>query len=163
MTKKPVDQLQETLASILQHLGVEFRKFRVEEDETTFQSEKHPLYRIDIDTDEASTLIGYHGETIYALQHLLKTIIWNQTGKNVFVVLDVDSYRRRQEESVKKMAQRKIEMVRKTRQEQFLPPMSPYFRRIVHLYLMQKEFEDLLTESVGEGDHRQVVIRAKNS
>ena len=163
MTKKPVDQLQETLASILQHLGVEFRKFRVEEDETTFQNEKHPLYRIDIDTDEASTLIGYHGETIYALQHLLKTIIWNQTGKNVFVVLDVDSYRKRQEESVKKMAQRKIEMVRKTSQEQFLPPMSPYFRRIVHLYLMQKEFEDLLTESVGEGDHRQVVIRTKNS
>lgn len=159
MTKSTPDKLQDTLASILQHLGVEFRKFKVEEDETVFQGQKHPLYRIDIDTDDASTLIGYHGETIYALQHLLKTIIWTQTGENVFVIVDVDSYRRRQEESVKKMALRKVEAVRKTQQEEILPPMSPYFRRIVHIYMTGKEFADIITESIGEGDQRQVVIK----
>lgn len=161
MTKKIEDTLQEMLASILQHLGVAFRKFKVEKLTTKFEEKEYPLYRIDIDTDEASILIGYHGETIYALQQLLKTILWNHSGKNVFVVVDVDGYRKRQEESVKKIALRKVEMARKTFQDQMLPPMSPYFRRVIHLYLMQSEFSDITTESVGEGDHRQVVIRLK--
>lgn len=161
MTKNIPDQLQDILASILQHLEVEFRKFKVDEDVTVFQGQKYPLYRIDIDTDAASMLIGFHGETIYALQHLLKTIMWTKTGENVFVVVDVDSYRRRQEESVKKMAIKKVETLRKTQQEQMLPPMSAYFRRIVHLYLTGKEFKDVMTESTGEGDHRQIVIKTR--
>lgn len=156
------DTLQETLAAILQHLGVAFRKFRVEKEKTVVEGKEYPLYRIDIDTDEASTLIGYHGETIYALQQLLKTIIWNKNEKNVFILVDVDGYRKRQEDSVKKIAFRKAEMARKTMQDQMLPPMSSYFRRVVHLYLMQ-EFSDLITESIGEGDSRQIVIRLKKN
>lgn len=161
--KKIEDTLQETLAGVLQHLGVTFRKFKVEKHETNFDGQTYPLYRIDVDTDEASTLIGFHGETIYALQQILKTIIWNKSGKNVFVVVDVDGYRKRQEESVIKIAVRKVEMARKTMQDQMLPPMSPYFRRTIHLYLTKPEFSDIITESVGEGDHRQIVIRLKES
>ncbi len=161
MPKKLEDVLQETLASILQHLGVTFRKFKVEKLKTSLEGKEYPLYRIDIDTDEASLLIGYHGETIYALQQILKTILWKESGENVFVVVDVDGYRKRQEESVQKIALRKVEMARKTSQDQILPPMSPYFRRVVHLYLVQPEFSDVATESIGEGDARQVVIRLK--
>ena len=39
--------------------------------------------------------------------------------------------------------------------------MSPYFRRIVHLHLMKDEYKGLVTESMGEGDYRQVVIKYK--
>lgn len=158
---KTEDVIQETLASILQHMGITFRKFKVEQGETVVSGNTYPLYRIDIDTDEAGLLIGYYGETIYALQHILKIIIWKKNNENVFILLDVDSYRRRQEESVKKLAERKIEILRKTQQDQILPPMSPYFRRVVHTHLMRDEFKDVTTESVGEGDHRQVVIKLK--
>lgn len=153
------DMIQETLAEILKNLHVPFRKFKV-----TVDSEHEsgsPLFHVDIDCDEAATLIGYHGESIYALQHILKTLIWRKTGENVFIVLDVDSYRKRQEESVLALAARKVESVRKTFQDQVLPPMSPYFRRIIHLELAKPEYSDIITESVGEGDHRAVTIKAK--
>lgn len=159
--KKLETTLQELLASILQHLGMTFRKFKVEKEETIVEGKKYPLFRVDIDTDEASTLIGHHGETIYALQQIVKTIMWQKTGKSIYVIVDVDSYRKRQEESVKKIALRKVELARKTLQDQLLPPMSAYFRRVIHLYLTEPEFSDVTTESVGEGDHRQVVIRLK--
>ena len=153
------DLIQETLAEILKHMGVEFRKFKV------FVDKNHPsgttVYRIDIDSDEAATLIGYHGETIYAIQHLLKTLVWKRSDENIFVVVDVDSYRKRQEESVLALTMRKVETARKTLQDQVLPPMSPYFRRIVHLALAKPEFEDIATESTGDGDTRAVVIKVK--
>ena len=133
------DKIQEILADLLQHLGVTFRKFKVSADKTTFHDEKVPLMNIDIETDETSMLIGHHGETIYALQHILKTLAWCKLDKSIFVVLDVDGYRKRQEENVKKIAGEKVELVRKTGISQLLPPMSPYFRRIIHLYLNTKK------------------------
>lgn len=160
-TTKMEDILQETLASLLQRLGVTFRKFRVEESKTTVDEKTFPVFRIDIDTDEAGLLIGYYGETIYALQHILKTVIWQKTGESVFISVDVDSYRKRQEDSVKKLAERKVDTLRKTQQEQLLPPMSPYFRRVVHMHLAGEDFKDVVTESVGEGDQRQIVIKMR--
>ncbi|MBI5412867.1 KH domain-containing protein [Candidatus Peregrinibacteria bacterium] len=153
------DLIQETLAEILKNMGVAFGKFKVSvEKKTPFGS---PVYRIDIDSEEAATLIGYHGETIAALQHLLKTLVWKRANENIFVVLDVDSYRKRQEESVLALAMRKVETARKSLEDQVLPPMSPYFRRVVHTALTGPGFEDITTESVGEGDRRAVTIKVK--
>lgn len=152
------DLIQETLAELLKNLGVIFRKFKVS---VVQNRESGTLYRIDIDSDEAATLIGYHGETIYALQHLLKTLVWKKTNENVFIVLDVDSYRKRQEDSVIALAMRKVETARKTLQDQALPPMSSYFRRVVHMALAEPEYGDVITESIGEGDQRAVTIRVK--
>jgi spoIIIJ-associated protein len=75
--------------------------------------------------------------------------------------LDVDSYRKRQEESVLALAMRKVEVARKTYQDQVLPPMSPYFRRVIHMALAKPEYQDIITESIGEGDHRSVTIKVK--
>lgn len=153
------DLLQETLAEILKNMGVAFRKFKMQVD--TKHVSGSTLYRIDIDTDEAATLIGYHGETIYALQHILKTLVWRKSNENVFIILDVDGYRKRQEDSVIALAKKKVETARKTLQDQILPPMSPYFRRVVHMALMDSKYDDIETESVGEGDSRAVVIKVK--
>lgn len=154
------DLIQETLAEVLKNMGMSFGKFKLSITDGVPEGSK--LYRIDIDSDEASTLIGYHGETIYALQHLLKTLVWRKTNQNIMVVLDVDGYRKRQEESVLTMAVRKVEEARKSYQDQVLPPMSPYFRRVIHLALAKPEYSDIVTESTGEGDRRAVVIRVKH-
>lgn len=153
------DLLQETLAELLKNLGIVFRRFKVTMEENYRAGA--PIYRIDIDTDEASTLIGYHGETIYALQHLLKTLVWKKTDSTIFIILDVDGYRKRQEESVVNLALKKVELLRKTGKSQMLPPMSPYFRRVVHLSFTKPEFDDITTESFGEGDDRAVTIKLK--
>ena len=145
--------IQEIIEDLLNRLSTPFRKIRIEKrDENT--------YRVNIESEEPSLLIGHHGENISALQNIVKQVLWKKNDSNYNIVLDVDDYRKRQEENVIKMAERKVEMVRKTQQAQPLPPMSPYFRRVIHLYLAEK-CADLTTESMGEGDMRHIVVKPK--
>lgn len=154
------DLIQETLAEILKNMGIPFRGFKVSTDKKAAKGD--PVYHIDISCDEAATLIGYHGETIYALQHVLKSLVWKRASQSVFIVLDVDGYRKRQEESVMATAMKKVALARKTLELQVLPPMSPYFRRVIHLALAEPEFKDIETESTGEGEDRAVTIKVKS-
>ena len=79
-----------------------------------------------------------------------------------FIVLDVDGYRRAQEDKVCRIAEQKADFVRRKKTNVALPPMSPYFRRVVHLYIAGNEnMQDLTTESIGEGDYRQIVLKLK--
>jgi spoIIIJ-associated protein len=149
--------LQEILETILIKIEAPFDKIIIEKE----GNGDDPLFKINIETEDPSMLIGFHGENIQALQHLLKVASWKQTQKEFNILLDVDNYRKRQEENVINLAKRKVELLRKTKKTQILPPMSPYFRRVVHLYLAKEEYSDILTESIGDGDHRQVTIALK--
>ncbi|EKD64347.1 MAG: hypothetical protein ACD_51C00021G0004 [uncultured bacterium] len=125
--------------------------------------EDNKTYRVNIQSDDSSLLIGKHGENMQALQTIAKLIVYKkfEDKKDFSIILDIDDYRKRQEESVIEIANRKAAQVRQTGKTQSLPPMSPYFRRIVHMHLMQPEFEDLATESLGNGAFRQVTIKLK--
>ncbi|MBI2464257.1 KH domain-containing protein [Candidatus Peregrinibacteria bacterium] len=151
------DIIKETLENILKKMSIHVKKIQITEDK------KEKRFRVNIESEDSSMLIGYHGETMYSLQHLLKSILWKKgISEEYNLFLDVDKYRKRQEESVVILAERKAEQVRKTGRSVMLLPMSGYFRRLVHLHLAEKGFEDIETESIGEGDHRQVVIKLKN-
>ena len=111
------DLIQETLAEILKNMGIPFRGFKVSTDKKAVKGD--PVYHIDISCDEAATLIGYHGETIYALQHVLKSLVWKRANQSVFIVLDVDGYRKRQEESVLITAIKKLRLPEKLLSRKF--------------------------------------------
>lgn len=149
--------LQEALEGILINLEVPYDEVGIEKE----RQKDADLYRINIETEDPSVLIGFHGETIHAMQHLLKVIAWRQTKEDFNILLDVDNYRQRQEENVLNLAKRKVEIARQTNKTQVLPPMSGYFRRVIHLLLTEDEYKDITTESIGEGDHRQVTIVLK--
>lgn len=146
--------LKETLEDLLIKLETPFDTVNIEKE----KQNDFDLYRINIETEDPSMLIGFHGETIHALQHLLKVLAWEKTKKDYNILVDVDNYRQRQEENVINLAKRKVDLARKTRKTQVLPPMSPYFRRVIHLFLNSDDFKDITTESIGESDHRQVTI-----
>ena len=136
--------LQETLEDLLNRLEVEYTKVEVNEEEAG-------IFELNITGDNPSLLIGHHGETIQALQHMLKTLAWKKCGNEQFnIVVDVDNYRKRQEENIMSLAERKIEYVRKTSRPQKLPPMSPYLRRKVHMLCMSPGYDDVETLSEGE-------------
>ena len=146
----------DTLGQLLTFLSIPFESISVKQD--------NEVTRVDVVSSEASRLIGWHGETLNSVQHLLKSML--RTAKNLerapFIVLDVDGYRLMQEEKVKKIAEVKVDFVRRTGARVTLSPMSPYFRRIVHMHVANTPgLQDIATESVGEGDYRQVVIRLK--
>jgi spoIIIJ-associated protein len=151
-------QIQDVLGELLHLLNLPFDAITVHEDKG------EGFTRVDITSPSASRLIGWHGETLNSVQHLLKSILRAKENleKSPFLVLDVDGYRREQEEKVKKMAENKADFVRRTGSRVALAPMSPYFRRVVHLHIASHpDFQDLTTESIGEGDYRQVVLRLK--
>jgi spoIIIJ-associated protein len=149
--------LKDTVGSLLTLLSLPFDDIVI--------SEEEDYTRADIATNDASRLIGWHGETLNALQHLSKSIMRTKENldRSPFIVLDVDGYRRSQEERVCGAADQKADFVRRTGNRIALAPMSPYFRRVVHLYVAgHPDLQDLTTESVGEGEYRQVVLKLKD-
>lgn len=152
------DLIKDTTGKLLTFLAIPFTDITVRQD--------GDVTRVDIACPEASRLIGWHGETLNAVQQLVKSVI--RTAKKMerapFIVVDVDGYRLMQEDKVKRIAEAKADFVRRTGARVTLPPMSPYFRRIVHMHVSNTpSLADLATESVGEGDYRQIVIRLKNA
>lgn len=148
--------IKETLEKILEVLGVPFTGVTVRKE--------GEAYIADIETQHTSLLIGYHGETIAALQHILKCFLFRQGVSNeTQVVVDVDGYKQRQEESVLRLAERKAEMVMETGKSVLLPPMNPYFRRKIHLHLANNDkFKNTVTtESFGQGNDRAIKIIPK--
>jgi len=148
--------LKETLEDLLNKLEVDYTKIDITEEEKG-------SFDLNIKSENPSMLIGYHGENIQALQHILKTLVWKKAQNEQFnIMVDVDDYRKRQEENIMNLAERKIDTVRKTGRKQKLPPMSPYLRRKVHMLCMSPGYDDVETFSEGEGDHRYIVIKVKN-
>ncbi len=146
------NQIQELLHEILTKLQCSFNKIRVEN--------KNDTCRINIETNEPNLMIGHHGENINALQHLLKLILWKRyPEQETDINLDIDNYKKRQEDNVIKIAEKKVDLVRKLSSPQDLPAMSPYFRRIVHTHLATENYGDIRTESYGEGEQRYIVIK----
>lgn len=148
--------IKDLLGKVLEGTGLPFSNIVV--------SEEKDYVRIEIISPQPSRIIGWHGETLNALQHMLKSLVRSaeKMAKAPFLVLDVDGYRKSQEDKVCAMAKQKAEFVRRTGNRVALVPMSPYFRRVVHLFVASTpELADMMTESIGEGDYRQIVLRLK--
>jgi spoIIIJ-associated protein len=144
--------IKETLEKLLGVMTIPFTGVKTsKENENTFYAQ--------IETSQSSLLIGWHGETIAALQHILKCLLWKQGAKiETQVIVDVDGYKKRQEESVIRMAEKKAEYALETQKEIKLPPMNPYFRRKVHLHLAEKFKDKIITESTGSAQDRSIRI-----
>lgn len=149
--------IKETLEKLLDILKVSYTGVKVEK-------EKESIFYVEIETENSNLLIGWHGETINAIQHILRSLLWKQgVESKIQVTLDVDNYKKRQEYSILKLAERKAELALETAKSINLPPMNPYFRRKIHLFLAEDDkFKDkVITESIGEGDRRQIKIIPK--
>ena len=149
--------IKETLEKFLDVLGISYTGVKI-------SKENDNTYYAQIEAENSSLLIGWHGETIGALQHLLKCLLWKQgIDSKTQVVLDVDGYKKRQEESVIRLAERKAEYAIESQRGIKLPPMNPYFRRIIHMHLANSDkYKDtVMTESVGADDDRAVKIIPK--
>ena len=114
---------------------------------------------IDIEGNDLSFLIGRKAETINALQYITSLIVSREVGRWIPLQIDVQHYRRRREEEVRKLARRIAEQVVSTGRKQVLEPMPPNERRIVHLEL--RDHPDVETESTGEEPRRKVTVRLK--
>ncbi|MBI2914703.1 MAG: protein jag [Firmicutes bacterium] len=104
-------------------------------------------------------LIGRRGQTLDAIQLLVNVVGNKRRTEWVRFVVDAESYRKRKEESLRRLALRVAERVRARGQEAVLEPMSAMERRIVHLALQ----DDAAVETMSEGKEpfRKVVIKPR--
>ncbi|MDE3091249.1 MAG: protein jag [Chloroflexota bacterium] len=109
--------------------------------------------------DDLGVLIGRRGETLRDLEYLTRLLVAHQTAKSPRLVVDVEGYRTRRERSLRELAKRMAERVQANRQPITLEAMPPNERRIVHISL--REHPTVKTQSIGEGDHRRVMIIPK--
>ena len=116
--------------------------------------------RITIKGEDASTLIGHHGDTLDALQYLANLA---SAKKNVHgerdksrVTLDIEGYRAKREETLRALARRMAQKALKNRRSVMLEPMSAYERRMIHSEI--QNIEGVSTNSIGSDNNRKIVI-----
>ena len=111
---------------------------------------------LEVKGDYEGVLIGKHGRTLESLQVLINRMVNKQLKNAVRVVLDIDDYRKRREDSMANIAYRMGERAKRTGHSLTVGPFNAHDRRIIHLTL--KEDPSLRTESLGEGELKRVKI-----
>jgi len=118
------------------------------------------LIKISIEGKEATCLIGRRGETLDAVQFLTGLAL-NKINKDshMRVLVDIENYRNKREESLVRYARKVAREVAKTRRTKKLDYMNPYERRIVHSALQNDRY--VITYSEGTDPYRRLVIEYK--
>lgn len=145
------------LLELLTRMGME--KAEVDLRYTESAAGEPPRLVLDVRGADAGTLIGRRGETLAALQHVARLIVGQRLAKRSELVVDVEGFKARREDSLRRLAQRLAEQAVRTGRTVVLEPMPPNERRIVHLAL--RDHPQVSTESVGEGERRKVTIIPK--
>lgn len=122
---------------------------------------ENEAYVVNIDAgDETGLLIGKKGETLESIQTLLGIMLKQETGEWNRVVVNVGDYREKEEDYLKSLAESTAQRVKETGEPQNLYNLKPWQRRIVHMHL--SENSDVVSESMGEGEERYLVVRASS-
>lgn len=131
----------------------------VDADFEIFKRDEHIL--INVTGTDLGILIGRRGDTLESIQFLTNLAVAKKISDKIRIIIDVEGYRKRREETLVKLARRLADKVKKTGNRVVLEPMSPHERRIIHTAL-QNEWK-ISTFSEGEEPHRRVVISLKRS
>ncbi|MDR7868746.1 MAG: RNA-binding cell elongation regulator Jag/EloR [Sporomusaceae bacterium] len=109
--------------------------------------------------EDLGILIGKHGQTLDALQYLTNLAAHRESEERVRIIIDVEDYRKRREETLVRLAQRLADRVKLRGEKVVLEPMSPHERKIIHTALQ----DDLRVTTFSEGEEpfRKVVIALK--
>ena len=115
---------------------------------------------LNISGEAAGVLIGHHGDTLDALQYLANLAAnkreEDESRDYVHITVDVENYRAKREETLRALAWRMAERVKKYKKSIMLEPMPPYERRIIHSEV--QNIEGVSTNSIGTDSNRRVVI-----
>jgi len=148
---KPEDEVRKVLEDLLDKMKIEYQIGKVEWEDGQV--------RINIVGKDVGLLIGRKGETLNSLQFIVGLIVNRKRQEKIRVVLDVEDYRRKKEESLEALALRLSERVKKTKKNVVMRPMNSQERRIVHTTLQGDP--QVTTYSLGDEPNRKVVISLK--
>ena len=110
-----------------------------------------------VNGENVNNLIGYHGETLEAVQYIVNTIVRDRvSGYHKKVYIDVENYRRKRQDTVEQIAERVAKKVLTTKRSIKLEPMNSFERKAIHYAL--SGIEHIGTHSEGVEPNRCLVI-----
>lgn len=109
--------------------------------------------------EDLGILIGKYGQTLDAIQYLTNLVANKEVRRRCQIVVDVENYRSRREETLIQLAHRLGAKVRRTRQKIALEPMNAFERKIIHVALQNEKH--IKTDSEGQEPYRHIVIYYK--
>ncbi len=146
-SESAVPCVRELLEEVARGIGVD-ATVRVEEDAEGVNAE--------FLGDDLGLLIGRHGQTIDAIQHLAYRIAFRRCGAPVRVVVDAAGYRERRAVALRAAADQAAETAVHDRRPVSLEAMSALERKVVHEHL--KTRHDVETYSEGQEPDRRLVV-----
>lgn len=145
----------ELLQGMLDRMGVRATVRVVERKSTLEESDEVPIV-LNIEGEDLGVLIGRRSETLGAIQYLLRLMVNHRLRRWVNVEVDVQGYKARREDQLRKLAVRMAEKAVSSGRAVTLEAMPARERRIVHIAL--RNYPGVTTQSFGEGEHRKVTI-----
>ena len=163
--KKPEEFEIETTEEELEKAKNKLDKFLTEFVEklnngTTYEIQiKEKCIYVIISGDNVGNLIGYRGDSLYALENLLKVMANKQSENRVIVRLDIEDYKEKRVKILQELAAKKAKIVEKTGKIVTLEPMKAYERKVIHTFLQDNPKVE--TRSIGQEPKRRIVISKK--
>lgn len=122
-------------------------------------SENDESINVVVNSEDPGLIIGHHGDTLDSIQLILSLMIAKKLGEFKRVSVEVGDYKKNRSDYLKTLAEQTRERVLNEQREVYLPNLKSWERREVHMYLA--EDPDVISESVGEGRERTLVVKPK--
>lgn len=150
--EKAKENVEKFLKDLIKSLP-EDTKYSVEKTDTGLN--------VELNGSNLGFLIGYRGETLYAMQSILSAVASKHTNNRVRAILDIQGYKEKREKTLEDLAQKVAKTVMRTKQPIKLEPMQAYERKIIHSKLQSNKKVETL--SIGEEPYRRIVISPKSN
>lgn len=151
--------IQTYLTNICQHSGIDPEHLQIDVEEQDDQV----TAAIEVPVEDSGLLIGFHGETLGALQRLTR-VVFQQELSEKRLVININNYREQRADKLKQIALRAAERVMETGQSYTFSYLPSNERFVIHSTISEDPaFKDLESVSEGEGMHRVLTIQLKNS
>ena len=150
MDKKEEKKIKETTSKLLALIGVDAEFDMIPQDESI---------DIELKTNDTGMLIGYHGETLEALQLILTLCIAKQLGRFLRVSIEIGEYKKNRTDYLKQLVEQTKSRVLSQQQPVTLQHLKAWERRTVHMLL--QDDPDVVSQSSGEGRDRVLTIHPK--
>jgi spoIIIJ-associated protein len=147
LPEEPVERVRALVSRVTQALGLRASVDVVETDDEIAAT---------VNGEDLGLLIGKHGATIDALQHLAARVAYRGDADRKSVVIDAAGYRERREAALQRAADQAVDDAISFGRPVELEPMSAAERRIVHTYLRDRS--EIQTHSEGDEPDRRLVV-----
>jgi len=151
--------IQSYVTNLCKHSGIDQSQVEVSVDE----AEDQVTVNINLPQEESGLFIGFHGETLSSLQRLIRIIFQKEHGDKK-IVLNINNYREQRVEKLQEMAENVARRVLESGRPYTFAYLPPNERFVIHTTISENpDFASLESVSQGEGAHRYLMIRLKDS